>query len=465
MQSHSDIALTRRPGALHLAPTLLLALLACQSATAGGVPKETFPRLGGYQIGATPFEGYQDPEYHEQIAKLDFAIIGSTLTLTNDTAVSIRSMNPDIVLLKYTSLMEVSTRAQGNYTVIKRNKVSAERGPNSTNAHDWWARDPSGNNVSNWPNNWTVNITRYVRPDANGDRYSQWAAKLDHQHWLRHEVWDGVFQDTVFWQPRGGAADADLSGGTESNSARVKAAFRQGNQDYWNELKRLEPDQIITVNHDWYRSESPTAQGPLQLPEYHMQVHGGLLEIVMRSSDLLDRPRTLWNDTMRHYRRSMEYFRQPNMTMFIVKGEPDNWRFLRYSLATCLMQDGYFEYVPDDNYQYGTVEWFDEFDLAGTAGTDWLGRAIDPPQDEPWRSGVWRRDFEGGLALVNPQGNGVRTITIEEGFRHIPGRSETQVNNGQPAGQITLQDGDGILLVREGVVRAPATPKPPVLLE
>lgn len=455
----------RQLGTAQRVLTATLVFLAWQSALADGVPKETFPRLGGYQIGATPYEGYQDPEYHRQIAKLDFAIIGSTLAMTNDTAESVRRLNPDIVLLKYTSLMEVSTTAQGDYTVTKRNKVSSERGPNSTNAHDWWARDSSGNNVSNWPNNWTVNITRYVQPDANGDRYSQWAAKLDHQNWLRHDVWDGTFQDTVFWQPRGGAADADLSGGKETDSNRVKAAFRQGNQDYWNELKRLEPGQIITVNHDWYRSEPVSAEGPLQLPEYHMQVHGGLLEIVMRSSDLLGKPRTDWKDTMRYYRRSMEYFKQPNMTMFIVKGEPDNWRFMRYSLATCLMQDGYFEYVPDDNYQYGTVEWFDEFDLAGTAGTDWLGRAIDRPQDGPWRSGVWRRDFEGGVALVNPQGNGVRTITVEDGFRHIAGKRETRVNNGQPAGQITLQDGDGILLVREGAVKAPATPKPPILVE
>ena len=455
----------RRPGTAQLVLTALLLAVACQSALAGGVPKQTFPRLGGYQIGATPYDGYQDPEYHRQIARLDFAIIGSTLTLTNDTAASIRRMNPDIVLLKYTSLMEVSTTAQGDYTVTKRNKVSSERGPNSTNAHDWWARDANGNNVSNWPNNWTVNITRYVKPDANGDRLSQWAAKLHHQLWLRNDAWDGVFQDTVFWQPRGGAADADLSGGTESDPSKIKAAFRQGNQDYWNELKRLEPGQIITVNHDWYLSEPATAEGPLQLPEYNRQVHGGVLEIVMRSSDLLGKPRTDWKDTMRFYRRSMEYFKSPNMTLFIVKGEPDNWRFMRYSLATCLMQDGYFEYVPDDNYQYGTVEWFDEFDLAGTAGTDWLGRAIDPPQDGPWRSGVWRRDFEGGVALVNPQGNGVRTITIEDGFRHIAGKRETRVNNGQPAGQITLQDGDGILLVREGAVDVRDAPKPPILEE
>ena len=461
MQSDPGIAPARRSGPAQLLLIAALAIAASQSAEAGGKPKETFPRLGGYQIGATPYDGYHDPEYHEQIARLDYAIIGSSLTSTNATAAAIRRMNPDIVLIKYRSLMEVSVKAQGEYNVTKRNKVSSERGPNSSNARDWWARDRNGNNVSNWPNNWTVNFTRYVEPDANGDRFPEWAAKLDHQLWLRHDAWDGLFEDTVHWQPRGESAQADWSGGKERDSDKIKSEYRMGHQVYWNTLKRLEPNKLITVNHDWYRSER--VLGGWKLPEYDKQVHGGLLEIVMRSSDLLGKPRTAWKDTMKHYIRSMTYFLEPNLTMFIVRGEPDNWRFFRYTFATCLMQDGYFEYVPADNYQYGTVEWFDEFDLAGTAGTDWLGRAVSPPQEGPWKSGVWRRDFEGGIALVNPQGNGVQTITVESGFRRIAGKQETRVNNGQRASSITLQDGDGIILVREGSVKAPVRPKPPVL--
>lgn len=439
-----------------------LTLLACQTTFAGGEPKKTFPRLGGYQIGATPYEGYADPEYHEQIARLDYAIIGSKLTSTNETAAAIRRLNPTIVLAKYRSLMEISETNRG-LSEQRRNKVSSERGPNSTNAHDWWARDFNGNHVSNWPNNWTVNITDWVQPDANGDRFPQWAAKQDHDLWLKHDAWDGLLEDTVYWQPRGEAVD--WSGGKERNSARLSSAFRLGHQAYWNELRRLEPNKFIFVNHDWYRSESASAVGPLNLPEYNQQVHGGLFEIVMRSTDL-DKPRTDWKDIMRFYRRSMTYFAEPNMTLFLVRGEPDNWRFLRYSFATCLMNDGYFDYAPNSNYQYGTVEWFDEFDLAGTAGTDWLGLAMGSPPDSAWQFGVWRRDFEGGVALVNPKGNGAKTVTVEAGLRRIAGKQDQQVNNGQPADSITLQDGDGIILVRDSFVRAPApiVPKPPVIL-
>jgi hypothetical protein len=458
---HHSSSSNRQRSSILLSAAAIIALLASQPILAGGVPKKTFPRLGGYQIGDTPFEGYSDPAYHREMAKLDYVIIGSTLTSTNDAAAAIRRLNPDIMLVKYRSLMEVSETAQGSYMKSKRLKVSSEDGPNRTNAHDWWARDLNGNHVSNWPGNWTVNITEWVKPDANGDRYPEWVAKLHYDLWLKHPAWDGIFEDTVYWKPRGTAVD--WSGGQVTDRARINSAFRMGHQAYWNELKRLAPDKYIFVNHDWYMSESASALGRWDLPEYDKQVHGGLLEIVMLSSDLEGKPRTLWRHTLEFYRRSAKYFLEPDMTMFLVKGERDNWRFFRYSFATCLLDDGYFDYVPNDGYQYGTVEWFDEFDLAGTAGTDWLGLAIDPPPESAWQAGVWRRDFQGGVALVNPQGNGVRTVTVEPGLYRIAGKQDPQVNNGRSADQITLLDGDGIILVREQMADAPVAPKPPEL--
>ena len=123
--------------------------------------------------------------------------------------------------------------------------------------------------------------------------------------------------------------------------------------------------------------------GTLALPEYDKKVHGGVLEIVMRSSDL-ESPRTTWTKVMEYYRRSIDYFSlSRNWCSSLVSGEPDNYRFFRYAFATCLLDDGYFDYAPDSNHQYGTVEWFDEFDLAGTADTTWLGLPWIPRRLRP----------------------------------------------------------------------------------
>ena len=134
MYSSSGETPSRRRSLSWLGAAAILTLLVSQSAFAGGTIKQTFPRIGGYQIGKTPYDGYEDPEYHRQIARLDFAIIGSPLESRNADAAAIRRLNPDIILTKYTALQSVSSTFQG-YSKIKRDKISAERGPNSTNAH------------------------------------------------------------------------------------------------------------------------------------------------------------------------------------------------------------------------------------------------------------------------------------------------------------------------------------------
>jgi hypothetical protein len=419
--------------------------------------KTTFPRLGGYQIGATPYDGYSDPEYISQMARLDYVIIGQSQPEATDVARSVKRLNPQITLAKYTNILDISVTAQ-NFNKERRAKLFAEKGPNNSNAHDWWARDFDGNQSSNWPGNWMANITKYVKPDANGDRFPEWAAKQYYELWMSEDVWDAWFEDVAFYVIRKTASGkpADWSGGQESNIGWLNVAFRQGHQAYWNEIRRLTPNKPIFVNHDWYFNR------PENLLEYTGQVDGGLLEIVMKSKDL-NGGGDPWSVTMEHYRISFDFMRKPTMMMFVVQGEPDNYRFMRYTLATCLMNDGYFEYVPLKFY-YGTVEWFDEFDLAGTAKTDWMGAALDSPRTSSWKSGVWRRDFAGGIALVNPKGNGQRTVAIEKGFRRINGNQDRSVNNGQPVTSVTLLDGDGIILVRDGTVTTViADPKSPEL--
>ena len=430
--------------------------------SAGGVAKETFPRLGGTQIGSHPYAGWGDPNYHRDMAKLDYVVLGLNDKAMNNYARSIREMNPNILLAKYTKLIEVYHKKPGYSAEIKA-KLSAEEGPNASNAHDWFARDFDGNNVSNWLSNWTANFTDYVKPDANGDRFPQWLAKQNYEWWFQHDVWDVVYEDAVHWKPRPPAsgAEVDWSGGQETNRLRLEAAYRNGHKNYWDEIKRLAPEKLIVANHDWYRYEMK--HGVWDLEEYDQQIHGGLLEMIMKETDTdPGSTRMSWEKARISYYKSMKYFKDPKLVMFVVQGEPDNYQFFRYAFATCLLNGGYFDYAPNE-YYFGTVEWFDEFDLAGQGDTDWLGRAVETPPTSSWQNGVWRRDFEGGVALVNPAGNGSVTVTIESGFRRMNGQQAPSVNNGKAANTIDLKDGDGIILVRDATVTLVADPKPPSL--
>ena len=67
-----------------------------------------------------------------------------------------------------------------------------------------------------------------------------------------------------------------------------------------------------------------------------------------------------------------------------------------------------------------------------------------------WAS-LWRRDFAGGIVLVNPPGNGTRAATVGPGFADLDGVVQTD---------LTLAPGAGAVLLR--VPMAPPTPVPPV---
>jgi hypothetical protein len=122
---------------------------------------------------------------------------------------------------------------------------------------------------------------------------------------------------------------------------------------------------------------------------------------------------------------------------------------MRYGLGTCLLDDGYYAFT-DNTAQYYGVVWFDEYDHN-------LGSGSTKPT-AAWQKGVWRRDFDNGIVLVNPKGNGAQTVTLEEPFVKIKGSQDPATNNGQTVTTVTLKDRDGIILMRTKSVTRPATP-------
>jgi hypothetical protein len=106
------------------------------------------------------------------------------------------------------------------------------------------------------------------------------------------------------------------------------------------------------------------------------------------------------------------------------------------------MDNGYFAFNDTGRSYYG-VPVFDEQNVD-------LGAATSAPPTAAWSNGVYRRDFANGIALVNPKGNGVRTVTLETDFKRIQGTQVPGVNSGQTVRTLTLNDRDGIILLRAG---------------
>jgi hypothetical protein len=153
-----------------------------------------------------------------------------------------------------------------------------------------------------------------------------------------------------------------------------------------------------------------------------------------------------WSDVMAWYRQLKANLAAPKAILFdAYMPSKTDYQYLRYAFASCLMDDGYFS----ASTNYNEILWFDEFDLAGTSDTKWLGKAVDAPQTAAWQNGVYKRTFEHGMVLVNPKGNGQKTVTIPAGYSRFQGSQAPSVNNGQPATSVTLADRDGLFLVKD----------------
>jgi hypothetical protein len=84
------------------------------------------------------------------------------------------------------------------------------------------------------------------------------------------------------------------------------------------------------------------------------------------------------------------------------------------------------------------------FILGGTAGSIWLDNVKLQVGDR----NIYRRDFEHGVALVNPTA-APATINLGGTFRKIKGTQDPQVNDGSLVTSVTLPAKDGLILLRQ----------------
>jgi len=417
------------------------------AAAAPAADKPPFPRLGGVNIGGQ--HNYEDSAYQAKLAKLDIAVLGywpgwddSHHTTMERVVRNIKAINPDTQIFLYQNSMQVDLSAAA--VADLRAKVDQMR---------WWAY-ASGSSGDRILSNFAVkqgkqiyvtNTTLFTPRDGNG--YQWWEY---HARWAVNNYYKpnpsiaGLYEDNVFWRPR---IEADWNRDGVIDPAKGTNAgkwLREGYRARFQLMRQLMPGKYVIGNlADWGQKDAV-------LTELDGTLHGGIIEGVMGSSHSPEKWAS-WAEMMRWYRKTMAAVAEPQLVIFHHDStDATNYQEMRYGLASCLMDDAYYAYT--HNHVYGGVTWFDEFDAQ-------LGQAIQPPQTAPWQKGVYRRDFEKGIALVNPRGNGPVEVELEEEFKRIAGKQAPTVNNGQTARRIQLKDRDGIILLRINSKALPTAPK------
>jgi len=336
-------------------------------------------------------------------------------------------------------------------------------------AMTWWGyvRGSSGEIAySGWETAQQVNLSRFAPRDSNGKSPIEWTADRAYSYLIGGGVVDGstiapnpnlsgIAHDLIYYQPRGDW-DINRDGVTDERSsefARQEVQWIFSEQiRYW---RTIAPNQLHGGNTaDFW---APGREVPAA---YQGMLDGGYLEGGMGEDWSIERWGT-FADWLSGYRKQMAMFRQPTYAVHTCKlpspwknrtqFDSADWRFVRYAAcATWTMGDAAV-YLYGDGYGWKSILEFDEWD-GGGANYKYLGAPVDGPALEPWQSGCYRRRWQHGWTIVNPKGNGARTLQLGTTMTRLAGRSgygDTSVNSGASVTEVTLQERDGIVLLGE----------------
>ena len=402
-----------------------------------------YPRLGGYLVSGSA--DYDNPTRQADIAKLDVAVLafypawlGSGGESMQQVVMAIKALNPRIVLVNYTNIEELDDPYTGPYGA-----VSTE-----VNAFYWWLYDhaaPPGNPsaakvLSDSGTKYQINITQYTPPNLEGKNYITWRAGFDPLYSTAIAIsLDGIYVDKTFLTPVVDG-DWDRDGDTTlgdppdlASSATVAGWWRAGYAAYVAALRANMPGGKFVFGNtaDW----NSRILGP-----FVYLINGGVIESIIGQSYSYET--TSFATMLSAYRNIMAVTSAPKYQIFAHDGSLTDYQDMRYGLCTCLLDNGYYYHSDGAGIGgYHSVNWFDEFDFN-------LGAATRLPPVVAYQNGVWRRDFQYGIALVNPKGNGAQTITLETSYQRLTGSQDPTVNDGSTSSSVTLQDRDGIILMR-----------------
>jgi hypothetical protein len=404
-----------------------------------------YPRIAMISTGGA--QAYWDPAYQRELATADVVILsvytgwGSGRGTTMNTAIQqIKAINSNTKVFLYTLGESMRMPAETPWKPLA----------DQINANKWWLYQsgfggtivPSSHSTASW----SMNISSQSRKNSAGQNFATWYGTwLAAQFGTPNPASDGLFMDNVYWEPR---MDGDWNGDGQIDSrtnSTVRAWLRQGHVQELQALKRAMPNKMFIANAaDW---GLPNAV----LTEFNGQFNGAVFEAMLGRS-FSQETWAGWSAMMAGYRKIMATVAAPKYVVCVQAGSITDYQAMRYGLGSCALDNGYYMFSNNAD-SYHDVAHFDEYNAD-------LGNPTSSPPTSAWQSGVYRRDFERGIVLVNPKGNGSRTVSLGGEFVKLRGSQAPSVNNGATVTSVTLADRDGIILKRKNAstITSPQSP-------
>ncbi|MBD3247814.1 hypothetical protein GF382_00815 [Candidatus Falkowbacteria bacterium] len=379
--------------------------------------KEDYPKLANYYLK------YEIPNSEvDNLAKWDVLVLDMEVQHNSpENLKKIRMINPSIIILAYITSQEIRTDIWNDSYAELRSKLF------SSIENDWWLRDLSGGKISFWPGTNMLNMTN-----------SGWADNLPRflkDNVLSTGLWDGVFYDNL-WPDVAWLNDGNLdldNNGSEHSSNDLDKKWRSGYIEMLKRSQELFGGRYLIVGNSKLCFEYQPYINGIMLESFPSHWENG----------------GTWSGSMETYSSDIS-FRNPKI-MIINSNMNNSWnnkdyRKMRFSLGSSLLGDGFF------SFDYGTNDhaqtwWYDEYETQ-------LGKAMNEPYNlldknsSAWKPGVWRRDFENGVVVVNSTKQDQAYVFDDEVFEKINGTQDRRINNGSKVNMVAMMGEDAVVMLR-----------------
>ena len=382
--------------------------------------KDGFPRLANYYL-----QPLIPKNYYDDLAKYDLLILDVDVqTIDKNIFSQIEKDNPNVKFLAYIPSQSVNVQDLSSWARLR--KMNYEK----VNSNDWWLKDSFGEtiNLSNiWPTIKFVDL---------GSGWIGYLSDLVKNDIINRNVWDGIFYDMVFadigWLNNG---DIDINKDGEKDSIDlINEYWGKQMQELLNQTKLKIGSDVLIINL-------------AKINSYENGLDGLMMENFPSPHLTGDN----WTNIINYYLNDLPLkIGDPQIT--IINANTDNigvmssYQEMRFGLTSTLLGNGYYSFDCGDQ-SHEQVWWYDEYNIG-------LGNAVsgaynllesDNQKIEP---GLWRRNFEHGIVLVNSTNQKQNYFFNNEEFEKINGIQDRRVNNGVKINLITIDPNDGVVLLK-----------------
>ncbi len=380
-----------------------------------------YPRLANYYL-----EWSITQKEAKELAKWDLLILDMEVQENSPEAIrTIRSYNPEIKILAYITSQEIIDYNERSFAV----NASLRAKLFNQISDNWWLRDYQGNKLSFWQGTKMLNVSNGCGDSNQGKKWNEFLPQFISEEILSTGLWDGIFYDNIW---------GDISWFNHAN-INIDNDKTENTHQYLDSKWQEGTSKILELSRDKHPEAIFMGNGRVNF-SYQNYLNGMMLEDFPSSWE----QDGSWRGSMDTYFKLANFNIKPQTSVILSFKDGDSpYQKMRFSLTSTLMENGYFGYN-QSVYKQGELWRYDEYDFN-------LGQAQNQAynlknNNSNIRPGLWRRDFENGIAIVNSNNKKESFVFEREEFEKLEGDQDPQVNNGSIVNWVNLKPKDGILL-------------------